>query len=234
MERSFKGIWIPKEIWLSDDLGWTEKFLLAEIDSLSQSNECFATNEHFAKFFNISKDRVSKIISSLSHKGYAEVSLIYKEGTKQVEKRIITTRGYRRKQLEGIGENNYTPIGENTEDNNTVINNTITNTKKDNAHLHSQFESFWSEYPRKVDKKKASTSFLRALKKHSLEEIVNGTKRYAALIKHEGTEVKFIKHASTFLNNECYLEGHEITKKGGNRNGGADKYNYPTDEYIGL
>ncbi|MEJ9318634.1 DnaD domain protein, partial [Halalkalibacterium halodurans] len=29
-----------------------------------------------------------------------------------------------RKQREGIGENNYTPIGENNEDNNTVFNNT--------------------------------------------------------------------------------------------------------------
>ncbi|WP_163183315.1 DnaD domain protein [Neobacillus sedimentimangrovi] len=127
MERAFKGIWIPKEIWLAEDLGWTEKLLLAEIDSLSQNRECFASNEYFAKFFKISKDRVSKLISSLSNKGYVEVTLLYKPGTKQVEKRVITTIGYRRKQLEGIGENNYTPIGENAEDINTSIINTINN-----------------------------------------------------------------------------------------------------------
>jgi hypothetical protein len=130
MERSFKGIWIPKEIWLTEDLGWTEKFLLAEIDSLAANNECFATNEYFAKFFNISKDRVSKLVSSLCTKGYTEVKLIYKPGTKQVQKRIITTIGYRQKQLEGIGENNYTPIGENNEDINTSFIKPINNTKE--------------------------------------------------------------------------------------------------------
>ena len=124
MERNFKGIWIPREIWLSEDLGWTEKFLLAEIDSLAKNNECFASNDYFAKFFNISKDRISKVVSGLANKGYVEVNLIYKEGTRQVEKRIITTIGYRRKQLEGIGENNHTPIGENAEDINTSFNNT--------------------------------------------------------------------------------------------------------------
>jgi hypothetical protein len=44
-----------------------------------------------------------------------------------IDKRIITTIGYRQKQLGGIGENNYTPIGKNNEDNNTVFNNTINN-----------------------------------------------------------------------------------------------------------
>jgi hypothetical protein len=151
MERAFKGIWIPKEIWVSEDLGWTEKFLLAEIDSLSQNNECFATNEYFGRFFNISKDRVSKIISALSTKGYVEVNLIYKKGTKQVEKRIITTRGYRRKQLEGIGENNYTPIGENNEDINTSFINPIINSKD----IYIQYAEFVkmkeSEYNKLVE-----------------------------------------------------------------------------------
>lgn len=129
MDRAFRGVWIPREIWLSEDLGWTEKFLLTEIDSLSKNGECFATNDYFAKFFKISKDRVSKLISDLSKKEYVEVKLIYKPGSKQVEKRVITTIGYRRKQLEGIGENNHTPIGENNYYiNSSFINSFINNT----------------------------------------------------------------------------------------------------------
>ncbi|MGF6951895.1 hypothetical protein QF028_004400 [Neobacillus sp. B4I6] len=151
MERDFKGVWIPKDIWLSEDLGWTEKFLLTEIDSLAKNNECFASNDYFAKFFNISKDRISKIISSLSKKGYLEVHLIYKEGTKQVEKRVITTIGYQRKHLEGIGENNYTPIGENNEDINTSIINPIINSKD----IYTQYAEFVkmkeSEYNKLVE-----------------------------------------------------------------------------------
>jgi DnaD/phage-associated family protein len=142
MQRDFKGIWIPRDIWLSTDLGWTEKFLLTEIDSLSQNNECFATNDYFANFFSISKDRVSKLISSLNTKGYVEVKLTYKPGTKQVEKRVITTIGYRRKQLGGIGENNYTPIGENNEDINTSFINSNINKEEEEETIINPFRFF--------------------------------------------------------------------------------------------
>jgi hypothetical protein len=36
MERDFKGIWIPKEIWLLKDLNYIQKILLIEIDSLNK------------------------------------------------------------------------------------------------------------------------------------------------------------------------------------------------------
>lgn len=139
-ERNFKGVWIPKEIWLAKDLGWSEKVLLVEIDSLDGENGCFASNEYLADFFKLSKDRISKMISSLRDKGYITVKLVYKEGTKQIEKRVIriarqpypideNTDTPSRKQREGLGENTDTPIGENAEDNNTVFNNTTNNTK---------------------------------------------------------------------------------------------------------
>lgn len=130
LQRDFKGVWIPKEIWLDKNLSWTEKLILVEIDSLSELNQCFASNEHFSEFIGVSKDRVTKIVASLKSKGYVETYLIYKQGTKEVEKRIITTVGYRRKQLEGIGVNDGTPPVPNDGDNNTIsFNNTITNTK---------------------------------------------------------------------------------------------------------
>lgn len=134
--RDFKGVWIPKEIWLSEELNIQEKCLLVEIDSLATHNECFASNEHFSKFLGLSKDRISRMISGLKSKGFIETTIIYKEGSKEIDKRIISTIGYRQKQLEGysrkhqegIGENNDKGIGKNTKDNNTVINNTINNT----------------------------------------------------------------------------------------------------------
>ena len=120
IERDFKGIWIPKEIWLDSNLTWSEKMLLVEIDSLATLEKgCFATNEYLSDFFNLSKDRISKLISSLKSKGYIEVKLIYKKDTKQILKREITTIGYRQKQLEGIVNNADRGIGENNEDINT-------------------------------------------------------------------------------------------------------------------
>lgn len=90
MDRDFKGVWIPKEIWLSKDLSVQEKVLLVEINSLSKTeNGCFASNEYFADFIGLSKERTRKLISSLVDKGYITSSIEYKKGTREVDKRWL-------------------------------------------------------------------------------------------------------------------------------------------------
>ena len=54
INRGFKGIWIPKEIWLNTDLTMQEKVFLVEIDSLDNDIGCTAGNQYFADFFGIS------------------------------------------------------------------------------------------------------------------------------------------------------------------------------------
>jgi hypothetical protein len=44
MNRDFKGVWIPKDVWLDHNLTWMEKLLLVEIDSLDAEKGCFASN----------------------------------------------------------------------------------------------------------------------------------------------------------------------------------------------
>ena len=54
-ERGFKGVWIPREIWLSKELTLREKVMIVEIDSLeTEDNGCYASNSYFSEFFNIS------------------------------------------------------------------------------------------------------------------------------------------------------------------------------------
>ena len=65
MERDFKGIWIPKEIWLNKELSMIEKVLLAEIDSLDNESHCIAGNEYFAEFCNCSESAITKAIRHL-------------------------------------------------------------------------------------------------------------------------------------------------------------------------
>lgn len=65
MERDFKGIWIPKEIWLNNELSMIEKVIYAEIDSLDNENHCTAGNEYFAEFCNCSVSAVTKAIKHL-------------------------------------------------------------------------------------------------------------------------------------------------------------------------
>ena len=70
MNRDFKGVWIPKDVWLDHNLTWMEKLLLVEIDSLDAEKGCFASNGYFGEFFNLSNSRISEMITSLVSKGY--------------------------------------------------------------------------------------------------------------------------------------------------------------------
>lgn len=73
--RDFKGIWIPKEIWLSDQLSLMEKVLFVEIHSLDNERGCFASNNYFAEFFGVSGRQIRTYIGSLKDKGFISVSI---------------------------------------------------------------------------------------------------------------------------------------------------------------
>lgn len=86
--RAFTGMWIPAAIWLHDDLNITEKCLIAEIVSLNNNaGGCFASNAHFSKFLNLSKNRISAILSSLQERGW--IRLINERRNNQIIKRQI-------------------------------------------------------------------------------------------------------------------------------------------------
>lgn len=69
-ERDFKGIWIPKIIWLDSRLNMIEKGICAEIDSLDNGKGCFASNKYLADFCQCSETKVSTSISKLIDLGY--------------------------------------------------------------------------------------------------------------------------------------------------------------------
>ena len=70
--RDFKGIWIPKEIWLNEELTALDKFIFAEIDSLDNENHCIASNKYLAEFCSCSENKVSTSISKLIDMGLIE------------------------------------------------------------------------------------------------------------------------------------------------------------------
>ncbi len=77
----------------------------------------------------------------------------------------------------------------------------------------NEFDQFWSIYPKKVKKKTALQSFKRARKTHSLETILEGTKKYDKQLKKNQTASQFILHPSTFLNQEAFIDGYEETEE---------------------
>ena len=90
-ERDFKGIWIPKEIWLSSNLSLMEKVLFVEISSLDNERGCFASNRYFAEFFGISDRQIRNVILGLKTKGFVIVTV------RNRNERVIRTAGkYRR------------------------------------------------------------------------------------------------------------------------------------------
>ena len=86
-QRDFKGIWIPKEIWLSDKLSLMEKVLFVEIHSLDNERGCFASNRYFADFFGVSDRQIRTHIGSLKRHGFVTVSI------KNRYDRVIRTAG---------------------------------------------------------------------------------------------------------------------------------------------
>jgi hypothetical protein len=87
--------------------------------------------------------------------------------------------------------------------------------KKD---INAHFDSFWSMYPKKADKQRALLIFAKLVQKYEPEKIIEGAKSYSEQCRIEGTEKKYIKNASTFLNNKCFLDDFEINVNFGSHN----------------
>ena len=139
INRDFKGVWIPKEIWLNKDLTIMEKLFLVEIDSLDNDKGCFASNAHFAEFFGITKGRCTQIIRSLEKKGLVTIKL-EREG-KNVSKRIIKVV----RKLNTLVSKLNTPLSEtkhpyleNDEGSNTSNSNTNSNTSRSKLKFETQ------------------------------------------------------------------------------------------------
>lgn len=136
--RDFKWIWIPKEIWLNEKLTLQEKVFLVEIDSLDNMIGCYANNDYFARFFWISKTRVSLVIKSLIDKWFLESEIIEEEWNR----RILKVKDLFNKTEIGSLTNIKEGLKQKLKHNNTINNtsNNINILSKDNI---QKSEDFW-------------------------------------------------------------------------------------------
>lgn len=127
MHRNFKGVWIPAQIWLSDNLSLVEKCLLAEIDSFSTNEKpCYASNDHFAKFLGVGTATVTRALKKLEKEGFITVFLT-KDRDKQGK--ISTIRLI--KMINGTAnQNDPSTANQNDEYTNTGTTNTYTHTRE--------------------------------------------------------------------------------------------------------
>ena len=144
MNRDFKGVWIPRDVWVDRELGWVEKLFFVEIDSLDNEDGCYASNNYFANFFNITPQRASQIINSLVEKGKISRQLIM-EGDR-VKKRILRVAP----KYKGGYQENLPGYQGKVEDNNTENNKTDLEEKKSKAEVRDLFFSRYRMKAREI------------------------------------------------------------------------------------
>ena len=75
MERQFKGVWIPAEVWLDKRLTLVERALLAEIDSFSGAGKTFhKCNDTIQTEYGISRNTISRALRKLEALRFIEVN----------------------------------------------------------------------------------------------------------------------------------------------------------------
>lgn len=188
MKRKFKGIWIPNYVWLSKDLTLQEKVFLVEIDSLDNNGGCYASNAYFGKFFGLSTTRVSLVVKSLIEKGYVTSNINQEEGNK----RLLNTS------LTKVKNPIQQKLKHNNKDNNT-----------NNKEKEVLFETFWKLYQKPIGKKLAKQKFMTL----SLDDCKKAIKVTPIYI-NSTPDKKFRKHASTWLNQECFNDEYENSGQG--------------------
>lgn len=127
MDESKKSYYavIPANVRYDESLPPNAKLLYGEITALCNAEGyCWASNKYFAELYAVSTVSVSKWINALASRGYISSRIIYKEGTKEIDKRYITIL------YNPIKENFNTPIEEKLKENITSFNNTFNNTNE--------------------------------------------------------------------------------------------------------
>lgn len=81
---------LTADVRYSNCINANEKLLFAEITSLSNtSGICWASNAYFAHLFNCTPQAISKWIKNLEKHNFIMCEYTYRQGTKEVEKRLI-------------------------------------------------------------------------------------------------------------------------------------------------
>jgi hypothetical protein len=215
--RAFRGVWIPRHIWLHPGLSIIEKCMLVEIDSLSKlDGGCYASNAHFASFLGVSASRASEIVMALKTAGLIDTEIGWDDKKQRCRKITMTGRvsvntddEVSGNGGEGYSENRRGGIRE-TDENNTKNNNTKEQyqtllgdeekSKPKTPDEDPEFDAFWAAYPRKIDRKDALKAWGRAIKRAKPPTIMAGLAAYSF-----SEEEKFRPHPATWLNNDRWV-----------------------------
>ena len=224
---AFKGVWIPAEIWLNENLSFQEKFLYAEIDSFcSKGNPCFASNNYLGKMLGISGKRIGTLITSLVNKGflYREVN---RNERNEVVNRLLSPIDSSCKVVRPLlPQSGKTPpptkCGDPSSPKRGDINNIFINklnikkhTKKSQEQeLTDRFETIWQDYPKKQGKAVAFKAYKKAVSEGVTDDVIKqGIAKYKSYLSQTETETRFIKQGSTWFNQQCWNDDYTVKEE---------------------
>jgi len=237
MERDFKGVWIPREVWLDDSLSALEKVILIEIDSLdTEENHCYASNKYLAEFCRCSEIKVSQAIRKFIFLGYIE-QVSFDGRTRILKSRLKDCLSQTYKKYEAdlkkiLPNNKEINIENNIEDNkeknikkelfeeqlNGVKQSLIPPTKQGpkkipEKALIEEFDTIWARYPRHEGKQNALKSYIKA--RHEGVDMVtikDAVESYRRMCESERREKRYIKQGSTWFNQRSWEDEYGSTK----------------------
>ena len=116
-------------------INFRQKVLFAEITALTHSKGfCFASNSYFAKLYDVEPETISRDISALKKAGYLKVFIDKKAGNqRRIYPGTMTEESIPLEQAINRGHEHTvnTPIDHTRKHNNTSINNTSINSKRE-------------------------------------------------------------------------------------------------------
>lgn len=102
ISRDFKGIWIPREIWLLNTISIESKCLWGEMNSLldREIGGCYASDEYLAKFMGCKITKLKVLLKELRDHGLLKT--ISFDGRRAVRLAIDPEKTYENKQVPAI------------------------------------------------------------------------------------------------------------------------------------
>ena len=119
-KNKIQGVFIHKSFFEIDDLSLPQKLIFAKICDLDNEKGCYASNKFFADLFKISTRQVSTHINNIIKKGYVTSKFVMKEGTKEIDYRVLNTTSRGIEELQHKGYGRTVPISKESNNNNNI------------------------------------------------------------------------------------------------------------------
>ena len=160
---------------------------------------------------------VKSALNELKDNGYLEVVKLFPNETENGRLDYVYNIYEVSKEQEGKkqGVENQ-PLEILAVENQGQYNTNILNTNKLNTNnniYELEFEKLWGIYPNKKGKTNALKSYIKSRKKGiSYEDIYKGVINYLDYIKVHNTKEQYVKHGSTWFNQECWNDTYSINE----------------------